>query len=135
MEELIPSVTELTVTILALKVGKKQFTKQLFSQLPKMDFCGDGGRVREGIKPWGVVRPDSIRGGRWLVFESDGVLYRTELVSARSQSEIDREKRILEQEGHPGSYLDWKLKQLNEEPERAKHHAAMSLLPQLFIGV
>ena len=130
-----PSVDELTVTILALKVGKKQFTKQLFSQLPIMEFCGDGGRVREGVKPWGVVKPDGSRFGGWLIYEHDGILYRAQLIQARSQSEIGRDKRMLEQESYSRQHVDWELKRLAEEPERAKHHAAMASLPQLFIGV
>lgn len=135
MDEPNPSVGELTVTILALKVGKKQFTKQLFSQLPKMEFCGEGGRIQEGVKPWGVVRPDGSRFGGWLIYEHEGMLYRAQLMQARSQSEIDRDKRMLEQEGYSRQHVDWELKRLAEEPERAKHHAAMASLPQLFIGV
>lgn len=135
MDKPIPHVDELTVTVLALKVGKKQFTKQLFTQLPQMDFCGEGGRVREGVKPWGVVRPDGKRFEGWLIYELDGVLHRSKLIQTRSQDEIDREKRKLEQEGHSKQYLDFEFQRLDAEPERAKHHAAMALLPQLFIGV
>ncbi len=135
MDEPNPSVNELTVTILALRVGKKQLTKQLFAQLPIMGFCGEGGRVREGVKPWGVVRPDGDRFGGWLIYEYEGTLYRAQLIQARSQSAIDQEKRLLDQKGYSRQTLDLELKRLTEEPEKAKHHAAMALLPQLFIGV
>lgn len=135
MDEPNPIISELTVTILALKVGKKQFTKQLFSQLPKMDFCGEGGRVRESVKPWGIVRPDGSRFGGWLIYEHEGTLYRAQLMQARSPSAIDRDKRMLEQGGYSKQHVDLELKRLAEEPERAKHHAAMTSLPQLFIGV
>ena len=136
MDESTSSVVEFIVTILALKVGKKQFTKQLFDQLPKMEFCGEGGRIREGVKPWGVVRLDGSRFGGWLVYEHEETLYRAQLIQARSQSEIERDKRKLEQDGyHSRLHMDLELKRLVDEPERAMHHAAMALLPQLFIGV
>ena len=66
------SLDTLAVTIMALHVSGKQMTQAVFKQLPEGD-------EKEGEPIWGIVRYKGIYSNIWIIFSSNGTLYRREL--------------------------------------------------------
>ena len=66
------SLDTLAVTILALHVSGKQMTQAVFKQLPEGD-------EKENEPIWGIVRYRGIYSNIWIIFSSEGTLYRREL--------------------------------------------------------
>ena len=66
------SLDTLAVTILALHVSGKQMTQAVFKQLPEGD-------EKEDEPIWGIVRYRGIYSNIWIIFSSEGTLYRREL--------------------------------------------------------
>ena len=66
------SLDTLAVTIMALHVSGKQMTQAVFKQLPEGD-------EKEGEPIWGIVRYKGVYSNIWIIFSSNGTLYRREL--------------------------------------------------------
>jgi hypothetical protein len=74
------SLDTLAVTILALHVSGKQMTQAVFKQLPEGD-------EKENEPIWGIVRYRGIYSSHsiWIIFSSEGTLYKRELKTQRPE--------------------------------------------------
>ncbi len=101
------SLDTLAVTIMALHVSGKQMTQAVFKQLPEGD-------EKEGEPIWGIVRYKGIYSNIWIIFSSDGTLYRRELQTKNpslgwvreAQKELDMHDRQYRQDSYNRTETD-----------------------------
>ena len=151
------SLDTLAVTILALHVSGKQMTQAVFKQLPE-------GYEKENDPIWGIVRYRGVYSNIWIIFSSEGALYRRELkthspdfgwvVEARKELymhdkrhgtsiilETDRPEiikwrlELAEKRIHLVNSLEESQDIYDENLVRQKKEIALSKLKQLFIAV
>lgn len=152
------SLDTLAVTILALHVSGKQMTQAVFKQLP----VGD---EKENEPIWGIVRYRGIYSNIWIIFSSEGTLYKRELKTQRpdigwileAKRELDRhDKRhpecTLSYETDRPEVIEWRLELAqkriclvssieeyqdiyDEKLAKQQNETALSKLKQLFIAV
>ena len=150
------SLDTLAVTIMALHVSGKQMTQAVFKQLPE-------GYEKEGEPIWGIVRYKGIHSNIWIIFSSDGILYRRELQTANpslswvreAQKELDMHDRkysynlpktdnsdiskwaieIAEKRLDIASDLEYCQSMYDEDLVKQQNEIALSKIQQLFIAV
>ena len=152
------SLDTLAVTILALHVSGKQMTQAVFKQLPEGD-------EKENEPIWGIVRYRGIYSNIWIIFSSEGTLYKRELKTQRpdiswileAKRELDRhDKRhpesTLSYETDRPEVIEWRLELAqkriclvssieeyqdiyDEKLVKQQNETALSKLKQLFIAV
>ena len=150
------SLDTLAVTIMALHVSGKQMTQAVFKQLPEGD-------EKEGEPMWGIVRYKGIYSNIWIIFSSNGILYRRELQTQNpslswvreAQRELDMHDRkysynlpktdnsdiskwaieIAEKRLDIASDLEYCQSMYDEELVTQQKEIALSKIQQLFIAV
>ena len=86
----------LNVTIQALAVNGKQMTLAVFRQLPIGPIQNDRRELLPEIRLWGLVRYNiKDEGDLWVVFDKDGILYRSRF--PMPYSEVRLAERSIEQ--------------------------------------
>lgn len=150
------SLDTLAVTIMALHVNGKQMTQAVFKQLPEAD-------EKEGEPIWGIVRYKGVYSNIWIIFSSDGTLYRRELQTKKpslswvreAQRELDMHDRkysynlpktdnsdiskwaieIAEKRLDIASDLEYCQSMYDEDLVKQQNEIALSKIQQLFIAV
>lgn len=150
------SLDTLAVTIMALHVSGKQMTQAVFKQLPEGD-------EKEGEPIWGIVRYKGIYSNIWIIFSSNGILYRRELQTQNpslswvreAQKELDMHDRkysynlpktdnpeiskwwmeIAEKRVDIASDLEYCQSMYDDELVTQQNEIALSKIQQLFIAV
>ena len=150
------SLDTLAVTIMALHVSGKQMTQAVFKQLPEGD-------EKEGEPIWGIVRYKGIYSNIWIIFSSNGTLYRRELqtknpslgfvLSAQRELDMhDRQYSYNRTETDNPETIKWRLEiaekrldlannleesqdMYDEDLVTQQNEIALSKIQQLFIAV
>lgn len=77
------NITTVTVDLTVIRVGNKQMTLSIFKQLPEYDgWYEEHGQnlpntLQEGINLWGIIRYDYKHCTDWIIYEHEGILYKS----------------------------------------------------------